>query len=175
MGRLTPQQRLDELHVNLMNAVTILPAIAKREAFFNSTLNFKKQELAHARAEVDQKVKESVKANELKCNIEVDKKYDEWRVKLEGVREKLRQAEIEKKNLEIDISDRDKKIADQEKRILQLQEEAKMAKAKFSSRENKLMIQGKNAFVISEKANVMLKAFTQKSSPWGSPWHVITW
>ncbi|KAL3500307.1 hypothetical protein ACH5RR_039400 [Cinchona calisaya] len=107
-------------------------------------------------------MKEAVKANELKCNIEVEKKYDEWRAELDGVRERLRQAEMEKKTLEVDMSNRDKKIAEQEKKIFQLQEEAEMVEAKFNSRETELLVRGRNAFVASEEADTMFKGFTEK-------------
>ncbi|KAL3502684.1 hypothetical protein ACH5RR_037133 [Cinchona calisaya] len=107
--RLTPQQRLDEFHVSLMNAITILPTIADRESSFNSAIN---------------SMKAAVNANEMKCNIEAGKKYDEWKSDLIEVRNKLRQAELEKKTLELDIGDYDKKIADLEQRVIQIEKEA---------------------------------------------------
>ncbi|KAL3528253.1 hypothetical protein ACH5RR_012909, partial [Cinchona calisaya] len=71
-------------------AITILPVVTERETSFNSTINSPKQELVHAKSGVDRNVKEAVKANKMKCNIEAGKKYDEWKVKLAEVRYKLR-------------------------------------------------------------------------------------
>ncbi|KAL3519274.1 hypothetical protein ACH5RR_017423 [Cinchona calisaya] len=62
---------------------------------------------------------------------------------------------MEKKTLHIDVTDRDKKI-------LQLQEETQTAEAKFVSRENELIIKGRNAFVLSDEIDIILKEFTKK-------------
>ncbi|KAL3532466.1 hypothetical protein ACH5RR_005987 [Cinchona calisaya] len=159
---LTPQQRLDELHVSLMNAITILLAVTERETSFNSAINSMKQELGHAQSGVYRKVKEAFKANEMKCNIEAGKKYNELKAEMTEVRDKLRQAELKKKTLEVDVSNQDKRIANLEKRVLQIHEEAQMAEAEFASRENELRIQGRNEFVASDEADGMLKEFTKK-------------
>ncbi|KAL3518675.1 hypothetical protein ACH5RR_021264 [Cinchona calisaya] len=121
--RLTPQQKLDELHVSLMNAVTILPTLAEREASFNSVFN--SAELAE-------------------------------------VRDKVRLSKMEKKTLEVDVGDQDKKVADLEQKVLQLQEEALMSEAKFVSREVELRINSRNQFVASTEADEMFKEFTKK-------------
>ncbi|KAL3533345.1 hypothetical protein ACH5RR_006866 [Cinchona calisaya] len=145
-----------------MNAITILSAMAERETSFNTAFDSMKQELAHAKSSVDQAVKEAINANEMKCNIEAGKKYDEWKAELTEVRDKLRQFELEKKTLEVDVGDRDKKVTDLEQRVLQLQEEAQLAEAKFASREVELRIEGRNQFVASAEADGMLKEFTKK-------------
>ncbi|KAL3524944.1 hypothetical protein ACH5RR_013316 [Cinchona calisaya] len=78
------------------------------------------------------------------------------------MRDKLCQADAEKNNLEVDVGDRDQKITNLEQRVLQIQEEAQLAEAKFASREVELRIEGKNQFVASVEADEMLKEFTKK-------------